>query len=463
MTLTPISQNESSSAWSNLNGNHGGGAWLDTEAMDELVTAPADAVAERARKALSQTLPLTALVLLTPSSATFPVQIAASNGSRQRLASVDWTQVVGTEVPAVDGAVRLQLPAVVGGLHVAGWVTRSGGFSVAVICAHRTRLSVSPGQEEAIIRVVTVAATRLRAIHSDPPPRTLAFSHAVSQERERIRLELRSRHAATLSSLLHTLRGATGSGGAQALPPGIAKAIDMASRGLLELQADDDLGDVSGRAVIGGAFAEIVTEVRGTLQSARIRLVEDLDGDETAHVPYAVAHAARLVTRVGALNATQHPGTDKVRLLWRLREDGLIITVGDNGVGRDSVDGGLERELADIRRLAGELRGRVDVDSNPQWGTTFRCWLPLHDQAPAPKAPAARGLAELRDREREVLELMMAGLRNRHIAARLFISERTVKFHVSNILAKLQVTSRTEAIAVAHRAGLSVGPSSEAC
>ena len=65
----------------------------------------------------------------------------------------------------------------------------------------------------------------------------------------------------------------------------------------------------------------------------------------------------------------------------------------------------------------------------------------------------ARGLAELRDREREVLELMMEGHRNRDIASRLFISERTVKFHVSNILAKLQVHSRTEAIALAHRAG----------
>jgi DNA-binding NarL/FixJ family response regulator len=173
-----------------------------------------------------------------------------------------------------------------------------------------------------------------------------------------------------------------------------------------------------------------------------------------------VAHAARLVTRAAALNATEHAGTDKLRLRWRLTDEALVITVADNGVGFDHAADGLDRQLAGIRRLAGELRGRVDLDSNSQWGTTLFCYLPLHDLTPAPETPAARRLAELRDREREVLELMIAGLRNRDIAARLFISERTVKFHVSNILAKLHVGSRTEAIALAHGAGVTVVPTS---
>lgn len=61
---------------------------------------------------------------------------------------------------------------------------------------------------------------------------------------------------------------------------------------------------------------------------------------------------------------------------------------------------------------------------------------------------------ELTRREIEVLELLGKGCRNREIASRLFISERTVKNHVSNILAKLQVNDRTEAALIAAKHGL---------
>ena len=56
---------------------------------------------------------------------------------------------------------------------------------------------------------------------------------------------------------------------------------------------------------------------------------------------------------------------------------------------------------------------------------------------------------DLTDRELDVLALMVEGLNNPDIAERLIVSRSTVKFHVSNILSKLGVSSRTEAVAVA--------------
>ncbi len=55
----------------------------------------------------------------------------------------------------------------------------------------------------------------------------------------------------------------------------------------------------------------------------------------------------------------------------------------------------------------------------------------------------------LTDREHDILVLMVEGKSNGEIAERLFVSQSTVKFHVSNILSKLGVTSRTEAVALA--------------
>ena len=60
----------------------------------------------------------------------------------------------------------------------------------------------------------------------------------------------------------------------------------------------------------------------------------------------------------------------------------------------------------------------------------------------------------LTEREQEVLGLVALGLPNKTIAARLHISEHTVKFHVGSILAKLDAGSRTEAVTRAARRGL---------
>jgi NarL family two-component system response regulator YdfI len=68
----------------------------------------------------------------------------------------------------------------------------------------------------------------------------------------------------------------------------------------------------------------------------------------------------------------------------------------------------------------------------------------------------AENLEELTAREVEVLRLMAEGYGNKQIASRLGISDHTVKFHISSILAKLSVSSRTEAVTQGIRMGLIV-------
>jgi len=69
-------------------------------------------------------------------------------------------------------------------------------------------------------------------------------------------------------------------------------------------------------------------------------------------------------------------------------------------------------------------------------------------------APATSAFPHLTTREREVLDLMARGLDNASIARQLFLSEKTVRNRVSDILAKLQAGTRAEAVARARDAGI---------
>jgi DNA-binding NarL/FixJ family response regulator len=73
--------------------------------------------------------------------------------------------------------------------------------------------------------------------------------------------------------------------------------------------------------------------------------------------------------------------------------------------------------------------------------------------------PTAQTVNALTDREREVLALVAQGLSNQQIADVLVISERTARTHVSNILSKLGVASRTQAALMAIREGIAPAPS----
>lgn len=143
--------------------------------------------------------------------------------------------------------------------------------------------------------------------------------------------------------------------------------------------------------------------------------------------------------------------------LWRAAE--LEADAGDREAAASSTAAalGIAQRLGS-RWLAEELRGLV---------ARARLVLPI-DAAPAVDAPAvgaaevdaqrARSAVEdpfgLTPRERQVLALVAGGATNREVGASLFMAEKTASVHVSRILAKLGVRSRTEAAAVAHRTGL---------
>jgi len=132
---------------------------------------------------------------------------------------------------------------------------------------------------------------------------------------------------------------------------------------------------------------------------------------------------------------------------WRAAE--AHIATGDREAATQAA---LAADEIAIRLGAGWLRGEVE-------GLAARARLPLE----AEPAEAATGEPEdddgfgLTSRERQVLALVAEGATNREIGAQLFMAEKTASVHVSRILSKLNVRSRTEAAAVAHRHHLSDG------
>jgi DNA-binding CsgD family transcriptional regulator/signal transduction histidine kinase len=433
---------------------HPAGEELDAAALADLVCAPRSEIADRAQAALQPLVPHDALLVVTPGSS---VQVAAPPNLSERLAGAEWWKLCGKSQLAHGETCPLDLPDVVGGLRIRGWAASVEGCEVALIVGSTAPLTVSPLQERAAKQLALLAAARLRSLDVDPAPGTLGFVRAVSAERERIRADLSSRHSATLSSLLHTLRAATAASGLRNAPAGVAQAIDLASEALMELRASADHELASTQVALRAVYDEIAAESRGLAQSAGLRLVTGLDDPDQARVDGSIAQAGRLVTRAAVLNAIRRAEATKLRVHWRLTKDALAVTIADDGAATGA-GADLATEVADIQRIVAPLRGTSAVDFAKHWGTTLTCELPRHEAAAPPDTPAVRRLIGLGEREREVLELVVAGLRNREIAERLFIADRTVKFHVSNILQKLEVRSRTEAIALAHAAGITASP-----
>lgn len=138
---------------------------------------------------------------------------------------------------------------------------------------------------------------------------------------------------------------------------------------------------------------------------------------------------------------------DLARVRYRLAES--LLTGGGEADERDRATELLRLAHAVARHLG----ARPLADAACALARRARLPLtPAAEPALAPTDPAeALGLTS---RERDVLRLVAAGHTNRRIAEELFISPKTASVHVSNILAKLGVSGRGEAAAVAHRLGL---------
>ena len=101
---------------------------------------------------------------------------------------------------------------------------------------------------------------------------------------------------------------------------------------------------------------------------------------------------------------------------------------------------------------------RLVAGGNALLGPTVTQRLLERFAEPEPDPDAPAGLpASLTEREQEILRLVAAGLSNAEIAERLVVGETTVKTHVSNLLRKLGVRDRVQAVVLAYEAGV-VGP-----
>jgi NarL family two-component system response regulator LiaR len=148
---------------------------------------------------------------------------------------------------------------------------------------------------------------------------------------------------------------------------------------------------------------------------------------------------------VGAMRELRRrvPGTRVVILTSFLDDDRLLpaLRAGAAGYLLKSVE---PRELARAIRAADAGEAIIDP------AVAARLIDALADEGAGAPAPHA----ELTPREQEVLELIGRGYANKRIARELGVAEKTVKSHVSHVLAKLGVADRTQAALYAARVGL---------
>jgi DNA-binding NarL/FixJ family response regulator len=200
--------------------------------------------------------------------------------------------------------------------------------------------------------------------------------------------------------------------------------------------------------------------VRGGLR-ALLGAEDDIDVvGEAADGRQAIARARELQPDV-VLMDVRMPGVDGVSATreiasWPRRPRVLVLTTFDlDEVVDDALNAGADGFLlkrATPEQLVDGIRTIVACDALVAPAVTRRL-LARHAGRRPPDRDRLALAAQLTEREAEVLRALAEGLSNTEIAARIWVSPETVKTHVKNILAKLEVRDRTQAVVWAYRTG----------
>ena len=194
-----------------------------------------------------------------------------------------------------------------------------------------------------------------------------------------------------------------------------------------------------------------VLEATGTIEV----VAEAGDGEEAiraaeTHAPDVILMDIRM-PRVDGLEATRRLPRQRVLILTTFGLDEYIVEALRAGAS------GFLLKDARPQELVAAVRAVAAGDAVLSAPVTRRLLDQIAHRLPAPVSREDGALAELTERELEVLRLMAGGLSNAEIAGALVVSEATVKGHVSNLLGKLGLRDRVQAVILAYEAGL-VGP-----
>ncbi|MDN4646501.1 helix-turn-helix transcriptional regulator [Arthrobacter sp. PsM3] len=413
--------------------------WPLLQSVAALADAPLAQIAERLRDATLPYMGSSALVIFTEDCTGRPQKKA---GDKEIISTVSIIELDTLRATLSDEGPWFGEAELAGQTRPVLALKHASSNALLVL----TDPPADPGRNaglELVAYLWRLTARRIREKVADAPPSYLLESRAASAERLRVTAELTDLHSTTLETLMAALRSSSLNDAAAR-----TTATDLTAKALIGLRTHSDRTTDLVREPVAKAFERLREDLRPLTRYSGIE-IEFIEPPLNGRaLPGEVAHAARAIVRGLVLAMTEQPDVSRVRTQWDCDGENLLINVRDDGRGALKADA---PSIARLDRRVQALTGQLRIDVMPGWGADVFVTLPLD----LPTRPAGDVAGwDLAPRELEVLQYLVAGHRNRTIASTLGISENTVKFHVRNLFKKLEVGSRTEAIALAHSHGL---------